>query len=174
MNARPVRQYDIRNLASLFVIEADEPLKTACRAALEAFPKNLPFEFESQKKNKACKDHLRRNAEFWLEFGKKENYAAVPAKDGSGSFIILQNPRSGDADVVESARRWKEMNDHCDCSCGLTIASNPAKFRSGYHWWKHFHEPARWTSRICFKTENHPERITTYCWAPWLEPPRLR
>jgi hypothetical protein len=126
MNARPVRQYDIRNLASLFVIGADEPLKTACRAALEAFPKNLPFEFESQKKNKACIDHLRRNAEIWLEFGKKENYAAVPAKDGSGSFIILQNPRSEDADVVESARRWKEMNDHC----GLQLWADDC-FKSG-------------------------------------------
>lgn len=111
INARPVRKQEIRNLAMLFVIAGDDELRTACRAALEAFPANLPFEFASQKENEGYAAWLRRSAEIWSEFGKRENYVAIQAEDGSGTLITLQNPRSADADVVASAQRIQELNE---------------------------------------------------------------
>lgn len=111
LNARPVRRNEIRTLAMLFVVAADESLRNACRSALEAFPANLPFEFQSQQQSEAAAGWLRRTAEIWSEIGKRENYVATPAPDGSGTYIVLQNPRSGDPDVVESAQRAQESGE---------------------------------------------------------------
>lgn len=110
INTRPVRQHEIRNLAMLFVITANDALRTACRTTLEAFPVNLPFEFESQKEGEENAGWLRRTAEIWSEIGKSENYVAVRAQDGGGTLITLQNPRSADADVVASVQQVQEIN----------------------------------------------------------------
>lgn len=113
MNERRVRQYEIRNLAMMFVFAAEAELKTQCRTALLTFPANLPFDYESQKEDGACVAEQRRTAEIWSEIGKRENYVAMTAQDGSGTLIKLESPRSGDADVVASMQRMQEMNACC-------------------------------------------------------------
>src|SRR3984885_7626705 len=109
-NALQVRKLAIRSLAWLFVLSADDKLRTECRAAVQAFPANLPFDSEEEKKHDDHVAALRRNAEFWSEIGKGENYVATAAEDGSGTIIRFENPRSGDADVVAAAQRSQEMS----------------------------------------------------------------
>lgn len=110
-NARPVRKLDVRWLAQLFVISGDEQLRTKAQQAISAFPDALAFDVEEEK---AAAEHVakkRRTAEIWAEWGKLENYRAIPAPDGSGTYIQLENPNASASDVVATMERSVRLND---------------------------------------------------------------
>jgi hypothetical protein len=110
LNSRPVRRSDIRNLVMLFTVSANDSLASSCRTAVLAFPDTLPVEFESEKQDQDHLQNLRRTAQIWSEFGRPENYRQYRAPDSESVYIAMQNPRSGDPDVVAAAQNLEEMN----------------------------------------------------------------
>ncbi len=112
-NAREARRLEIRSLALPFVLCPDADLRTAAQAAIQAFPENLPFDYEEER-NEGRTARLRRTAEIWAEFGRTENYTAVRAEDGKGVYIQLNNPRATDADMVAAAERHETMTQRLE------------------------------------------------------------
>jgi hypothetical protein len=94
----------------LFTVSAYDSLASACRTAVLAFPDTLPVEFESEKQDQDHLQNLRRTAQIWSEFGRPENYRQYRAPDSESVYIAMQNPRSGDPDVVAAAQNLQEMN----------------------------------------------------------------
>lgn len=111
-NAREARRMEVRHLAQLFVLGADDALRDAARKAIQAFPRELPFDFEEEREAGTRVASLRRRAEIWAEFGRQENYVAIPAEDGKGYHVQLDNPRSADPDIVEGAERHATLVEH--------------------------------------------------------------
>lgn len=97
-NERPVRRMEIRQLAMLFVLGAAEPLRSQAREAILDFPNQLPFELEEHRADSDHAAELRRTAEIWAEYAKRENYTAEAAGDGK-VMVTLQNPTAKDPDV---------------------------------------------------------------------------
>ena len=110
-NARPARRLEIRWLAQLFVINANEELRTRAQNAITAFPDALAFDLEEEKGDAEHVAKKRRTAEIWSEWGKLENYRATPAPDGSGTYIQLESPQQTAPDVVAVAETGARMND---------------------------------------------------------------
>ena len=110
-NARPARRMEIRWLAQLFVISANEALRTKAQNAITAYPDTLAFDVEEEKDDAEHVANKRRTAEIWSEWGKLENYRATPAPDGSGTYIQLENPQQTAPDVVAVTERSARMNE---------------------------------------------------------------
>jgi hypothetical protein len=108
-NITDYRRLDIRSLAMLFTIAGDDASRAACRAALERFPTELPFDFGSWRDDDGCVAQLQRTAEIWSKIGRIETYTTEKTDDGS-LLIKHENPHSGDEDVAEAARRLEETN----------------------------------------------------------------
>jgi hypothetical protein len=103
-NAREVRRLEIRSLAQLFVLSSDDDLRVTAQKAIQAFPKNLPFDFEEECSEKRTA-WLKRTAEIWAELGREENYTAVRTGDGKGVYVQLNNTRANDPDVIAITER---------------------------------------------------------------------
>ena len=110
-NERPARRMEIRWLAQLFVISADEDLRKKAQSAITSFPDALAFEVEEEKTVAEHVARKRRTAEIWAEWGRLENYRATAAPDGSGTYIQLENPNQIAPDVVAVAESGARMND---------------------------------------------------------------
>jgi hypothetical protein len=113
-NRRPERGLEVRSLASLFVIGAEEPLRDAAQAAITAFPENLPLNFKEEVNDPEHMADLRRTAEIWSEVGELEHYATRPAPDGSGVVIELRGPSAAAPDVVAVRERQARMNNQLE------------------------------------------------------------
>jgi hypothetical protein len=110
-NARPARRMDIRWLAQLFVISANEALRTKAQNEITAFPDTIAFDVEEEKVDANHVANKRRTLEIWSEWGKLQNYRATPAPDGSVTYIQLENPQQTAPDVVAVTERSARMND---------------------------------------------------------------
>jgi hypothetical protein len=129
-NRRPERSMEVRSLAGLFVIAAEEPLREAAQAAIKAFPENLPLNFEEEVNDPERMADLRRTAEIWSEVGELEHYATRPSSDGSGVVIELQGPSAAAPDVVAVRERQARMQNQLGCCCGPTDHSKAELYRS--------------------------------------------
>lgn len=77
----------------LFVLGADEELRSACRAALEQFPSQLELDYEDLAQDEVYLTELRRKAELWAEFGRQENYATAPVPNQDGMPLNQSSDR---------------------------------------------------------------------------------
>ena len=130
-NARPARRMEIRWLAQLFVINANEALRTKAQNTITAFPDTLAFDVEEEK---AIPEHVadkRRTAEIWSEWGRLENYRATPAPDGSGTYIQLENPQQTAPDVVAVTERTARMNERLRLILWATKSFESQSIESG-------------------------------------------
>lgn len=109
-NERQARSLDIRLLAELFVLSGDNELRMAAQKTIISFPEHLEFSFKEEQANEPYVAELRRRAEIWSELGKIQNFSARPAEDGSGVYIIHENPTASDPDVLEVNKRSERMN----------------------------------------------------------------
>lgn len=107
-NERPVRRADIRSLATLLVLRGGE-LGAQAAAAIQDFPRNLPFDYAEQRKNAEVCSDLARTAEIWAELGKRENYRAEFSPDESTVVISHENPQATGEDIQAIEARHSEM-----------------------------------------------------------------
>lgn len=56
--------------------------------------------------------YLARTATIWAEIGKRENYRAEPAEDGSKVLIHMDNPKAQGPDIDAINQRQAEMAEH--------------------------------------------------------------
>jgi hypothetical protein len=91
LDQRKSRSRDVRQLAMLFALSEDETLRERFKVALEAFPADLPYEFEEEQSNPGATAHLRENAERWAGLGDKRNYQQSPMADDA-VMITYQPP----------------------------------------------------------------------------------
>lgn len=111
LNGRKCRKQELRWLASICVLSPGELAEKASRA-IRAFPTDLPFDYEDEREDEGRVAHLRRTAEIWAKVGKRENYRAAPAPDGSGVVIAMENPRAQGADIEAIQQRQLSMEEN--------------------------------------------------------------
>lgn len=87
---RPSNQRDVRQLAMLFALSSDENIREQFRTALEAFPEDLPFEFEEERSDAGIAAGLREKAERWSGLGDSVNYRR--RKDEEQAYIQYEPP----------------------------------------------------------------------------------
>jgi hypothetical protein len=92
LDQRKSRSRDVRQLAMLFAFSENETLRERFKEALEAFPANLPYEFEEHRSDPGATEHLREDAERWAGLGDWKNYQASAGTDG-GVTLTYQPPR---------------------------------------------------------------------------------
>jgi len=107
-NERPVRRADVRSLGTLMVLRGGE-LGAQAAAAIQDFPRDLPFDYAEQRKNAEVRSDLARTAEIWAEFGKRENYRAELSPDESKVVISHENPKATGNDIQIMEVRHSEM-----------------------------------------------------------------
>ena len=74
-----------------FALNEDGTLRERFKAALEAFPFDLPYEREEDRPNRGVTAHLRENAERWAGLGDRAHYQQTPVADDK-VMIIYQPP----------------------------------------------------------------------------------
>lgn len=87
---RPSNQRDVRQLAMLFALSSDENIREQFRAALAAFPEDLPFEFEEERSDTGIAAGLREKAERWAGLGDSVNYRRW--EDEKQAYIQYEPP----------------------------------------------------------------------------------
>jgi hypothetical protein len=107
-NERPVRRMDIRSLGTLMVLKGGE-LGAQAAAAIQGFPRELPFDYTEQRKNPEVCSDLARTAEIWAELGKRETYRVELSPDESKVVISHENPKATGEDVQAMQARHSEM-----------------------------------------------------------------
>jgi hypothetical protein len=91
LDQRESRSRNVRQLAMFFALSENEPLRERFKAALEAFPDDLPYEFEEERSKPGTTAHLRENAERWAGLGDRKNYKQSSVADDT-VMIIYQPP----------------------------------------------------------------------------------
>jgi len=107
-NERSVRRAEIRSLATLMVLRGGE-LGAQAAAAIQDFPRDLPFDYAEQRQNTGVRSDFARTAEIWAELGKRENYRAELSPDESKVLISHENPKATDEDIQAIEARHSEM-----------------------------------------------------------------
>ncbi|MDU8357644.1 AAA family ATPase [Pseudomonas syringae group sp. J309-1] len=69
---------EVRQLAMRFALSNDDQLSSRFKAALELFQENLPYQFEEQQTNEACRADLLTAAKRWSGLGDAQNYKHTP------------------------------------------------------------------------------------------------
>ncbi|WP_404936840.1 AAA family ATPase [Pseudomonas sp. JDS08PS003] len=82
LKTRQSRTRNVRQLAVAFAITGDDQLRARFRAALAAFPTELPFEFEEDTNDIHATKRLKELAVQWAGQGDSDNYRAVPTQSG--------------------------------------------------------------------------------------------
>jgi len=91
LDQRKSRSCDVRQLAMFFALTENEALRERFKAALDAFPANLPYEREEDRSNPGATAHLRENAERWAGLGDRKNYQQSSVADDA-VMITYQPP----------------------------------------------------------------------------------
>lgn len=110
-NSYPVRQVDIRSLASIALIKGGE-LGAQVSVALQQFPDELPFQYVHERGDAAATAELRETAQLWAELGRQENYQLEVDQEASAISISVDNPRARTAEVEERQAAHTEMARH--------------------------------------------------------------
>jgi hypothetical protein len=108
LDQRKSRSRDVRQLAMFFALSENETIREFFKAALEAFPADLPYEFEEDRLNPAATAHLKENAERWAGLGDKKNYQASPVANDA-VMITYQPPMPP---TPEQERRLAEATEY--------------------------------------------------------------
>jgi hypothetical protein len=91
LDQRKSRSRDVHQLAMLFALSESETLLERFKAALEAFPANLPYELEEHRSSPEATADLKEKAERWAGLGDRKNYQQSPVAEDS-VMITYQPP----------------------------------------------------------------------------------
>ncbi len=93
LKTRRYRSSSIRELTYPFALTSPQDLRAKFKAGLEAFPSNLPFNYEEERTDEAHSARLLETAKIWAKEGDTSNYAIEDAPDQPGMVVIsYQNP----------------------------------------------------------------------------------
>ncbi|MFZ3327909.1 MAG: hypothetical protein WA231_19385, partial [Methylocella sp.] len=113
LDQRKSRSRDVRQLAMFFALSENETLRELFKAALEAFPANLPYELDEQRSNPEATAHLKENAEHWAGLGDMRNYQQSPVADDA-VMITYQRPTpltpAQEQQLAETTTYLREQN----------------------------------------------------------------
>jgi hypothetical protein len=90
LESRASRRRDVRELAIRFALCGDKALRARFKAALAAFPDDLPYEVEEDRSNPAATAALKEKAERWAGLGDIGNYRKQ--ETASDGYMITYNP----------------------------------------------------------------------------------
>ncbi|KLJ14423.1 hypothetical protein N7592_07640 [Pseudomonas juntendi] len=82
LKTRKSRKRNVRQLAMAFAMTSDDQLGMRFRAALSAFPTNLPYEYEEDHADSQTIRRLKETAVQWAGQGSLHNYRAVETQPG--------------------------------------------------------------------------------------------
>ena len=100
LNNRPVRQYELRHLLPLYVLNSDSQRAEAMRAAILRFETDLPFEFDEDRTVLAIRQELAENARNCVEWARPKNYQMVShPEDPERQGIVHVNPQAETPDA---------------------------------------------------------------------------
>lgn len=102
LKTRKSRKRNVRQLAMAFAMTSDDQLGMRFRAALSAFPTNLPYEYEEDHADSQTIRRLKDTAAQWAGQGSLDNYRAVETQPGL-TEISYESPVPLDED--QQARR---------------------------------------------------------------------
>ena len=86
LESRTSRKRDVRELAMHFAISSDKGLRARFKAALAAFPVDLPYEVEEDRSNAKVTAALKEQAERWGGSGRHQQLSQV--RDGADEHAI--------------------------------------------------------------------------------------
>jgi hypothetical protein len=88
LKTRRYRTSSIRELSYAFVLSNVEDLRAKLKAGLEAFPQNLPYNYEEEKSNEAYAASLLETAQIWAKEGDAANYKIEAAPDHPEMAVV--------------------------------------------------------------------------------------
>ncbi len=90
LESRASRGREVRELAMRFALSSDKELRARFKAAVAAFPDDLPYEFEEDRTDPAATGVLKEKAERWAGLGDINNYRKHTT--GTDGYVITYNP----------------------------------------------------------------------------------
>lgn len=133
MNSLASRRLEVRSLATLFVLGADEKLRTACCEAIKSFPDQLQFENEQDEFNYSRTAQLKQNAKLWSEWGHPEYYTTVPIQGSDDAFgIELRSPLHSAPEVKEVQKQNAQLSLELDLWSWVEKCFELNTWASGY------------------------------------------
>lgn len=110
LNTRPVRQLDLRRLATLHVLRVDQDAAESVRVAIRSFADRPPFEFEEEREDEARRAHYDEQARAHAAWGHLEHYRLIDMPGHpSEQAVVLVNPIAEEPQV---RARLQEANEH--------------------------------------------------------------
>lgn len=104
-NALPFRQASLRDLAPLFVLNADPEISGPARAAISGFGANPPADFSPPSSEE------NRIGAIWAAAGDPATYTHSPA-DAQGRFVVTHvNPHANDPDLRAAEEQSANLNE---------------------------------------------------------------
>ncbi|HZH27412.1 MAG TPA: hypothetical protein VEY95_09540 [Azospirillaceae bacterium] len=110
-NALPLRRMTLRDLAPIFVLCAEDDIRTASQAAIQAFESNPPVEDEAELQDADRLAAARRIGAIWSALGDPSTYQARRSPDNRRIEIQHKNPHADDPDVKMQQAHAARMND---------------------------------------------------------------
>lgn len=110
LNEHPAWARELRGTAMLFILSADEALRSDFQAALARFPEDLPFEFEEQRGNPEIIEELLDRARLFAEIGCADNYNGAVV-DG-GIQVTFDNPRANEPATRAKLDELRRLESH--------------------------------------------------------------
>lgn len=109
LNAMPIRRDDIRSMVPLFVLSGGTLLSVACRAVIDRFIDDLPFEYEEERDDAEHVEKLLKTAQHWVEWGHAENYrgSRVPGQENT-VIVELEHPKRDDPEVIQTQQNFQK------------------------------------------------------------------
>lgn len=91
MLGRKSRRCELRDLAHLFVLNADSELSEKFKSAVAEFPNDLPFVVEEEKGDEHAVARYLETAKIWSGLGDPENYRVTPVpNDPSSTYVAYE------------------------------------------------------------------------------------
>lgn len=91
LDKRESRLRNVHQLAMSFALSRDEHLRAQFKAAIEAFPSNLPYEIVELRDDSGETEHLEGQARRWAGLGDIKNYRQTATSD-NGVMVTYQSP----------------------------------------------------------------------------------
>lgn len=110
-NAIPLRKLTLRSLVPIFVLAADDTVRSKVQEQIQGFAATPPIDFEEECEDITSLAEARRIAEIWSKMGDPSTYRITPAPEKHGIIVRHESPHAADEDVLPTQRNAEEVNE---------------------------------------------------------------